>query len=199
MNHLAHSLLTIEAGHSLLGSFAGDFLRGPIEELAWGDADVRAGVKFHRRVDAFTDDHAAAGRARARFAPPHRRWAGVLVDVWFDYVLARSWQRYCDVPLDEFTTRVNGELDASRSQWPPAARPFLDYAIRENVLSTYGDRDGIARAFRGMSRRIHRANPLAEAMAVIEPLESALEMDFHDLFPEALAMAQQERQRVSPE
>ncbi len=192
MNHLAHALLAERAGVSVAGSFAGDFVHGRLDGAGLLGAfapDLLEGVRFHRAVDSFTDAHPGVARAAARFGPPYRRWAGVLVDVWFDHLLARKWDAHHREPLEAFAARVADELRSRRGELPARSHPFLDFLLRENLLVAYREEEGAFRALEGMARRIPRVNPLGSASAAIRPLGAELEADFDAFFPEAAAMA----------
>lgn len=206
MNHLAHALLAETAGVSIAGSFAGDFVRGRLKE--WGkaagagaatlhaaapmqtlSADLLEGVRFHRAVDSFTDAHPIVMRATRRFTPPHRRWAGVIVDVWFDHLLAARWREFHEGTLEAFAARVNEELRRRRGDLPPRSHPFLDYLLRENLLVTYREEAGALRALAGLSRRVGRENPLATAGDAIGPVKRELAGDFGEFMSAAVTMA----------
>ncbi|MET0226353.1 MAG: hypothetical protein ABW187_07940, partial [Dokdonella sp.] len=104
LNHLAHALLAAPDDDCMLGSLIADFLRGAIDPaMARG---VRIGVALHRAVDVYTDAHPEVVAARARFEPPYRRYAGILLDMWFDHLLAREWERYGVGSLHAFSQRV---------------------------------------------------------------------------------------------
>jgi acyl carrier protein phosphodiesterase len=66
MNYLAHLHLGGQEPDALLGSLYGDFVKGPLRGQ-W-PAKVEAGIRLHRRIDAFTDSHAQVLAAKARFA-----------------------------------------------------------------------------------------------------------------------------------
>jgi len=191
MNHLAHCLLADVAQVSIAGSMAGDFVRGPLASAPESSPSDKftEGVRFHRIVDSFTDDHAVVARSKARLPAPYRRYAGVLVDVYFDHCLARRWSEFSVPSLEEFAALVTREIEAHRHEFPPRANPFLEFFLRTNLLLSYRERDGIARALNGMSRRMRHPNPLASAMGELEAHSAALEADFLEFFPEATAMA----------
>jgi acyl carrier protein phosphodiesterase len=191
MNHLAHCFLADVAQVSIAGSMAGDFVRGPLSSAVESSPrnEFAEGVRFHRIVDSFTDDHPVVARSKARLPEPYRRYAGVLVDVYFDHCLARHWSEFAAASLEEFAVRVAREIEAHRSEFPHRAGPFLEFFLRTNLLLSYRERDGIARALMGMSRRIRHPNPLASAMGELEAHSVPLEADFLEFFPEAMAMA----------
>ena len=53
MNYLAHLHLGGDRPAQLLGSLYGDFVKGPLAGQ-W-PAEIEAGIRLHRRIDAFTD------------------------------------------------------------------------------------------------------------------------------------------------
>ena len=206
MNHLAHCLLADIAGRSIAGSMAGDFFRGPLpspgepdEEtsIAAGEEgmsrDFLEGIRFHRLVDSFTDDHPVVARSKARLSAPYRRYAGVLVDIMDDYFLARRWPQFSTLTLETFAVRVSREIETHWNEFPARARPFLQFLLRSNLLVAYREREGIARTLQGMSRRMKHSNPLATAMDELDVHAALLEADFLEFFPEAIALAKRER------
>jgi acyl carrier protein phosphodiesterase len=198
MNLLAHALLAGADDDVRFGSLIGDFVRGPIDPaLAPG---VRAGIVLHRRVDARTDAHPRVVAARALFEPPFRRYAGILLDVWFDHRLAREWSRYGDGGnLEAFSDRVRALLEARTAQLPPRMRRFAAYLHANGLPAAYRDEAAIARALDGLSTRLSRSNPLAAALPELQQRADALADAFADFFPQLAAYARAERERLERE
>ncbi|NNE43729.1 MAG: hypothetical protein HKN12_05955, partial [Gemmatimonadetes bacterium] len=98
MNVLAHAWLAARAGESMVGHLLGDFVKGRRPEAAW-DGELLHGIRRHRRIDAYTDDHPAVQRSVRRFRGEFRRWGGVLTDMYYDHVLAREWEELGDGTL----------------------------------------------------------------------------------------------------
>ncbi|MEO7758539.1 MAG: ACP phosphodiesterase, partial [Dokdonella sp.] len=122
MNHLAHALLAAPNDDFMFGSLIADFLRGTIDpQLQRG---VRIGIALHRAVDRYTDAHTQVVAARALFEPPYRRYAGILLDVWFDHLLARDWHNYADGSLTTFSREVQDLLAARTAELPPRMHGF---------------------------------------------------------------------------
>ncbi|MDN5863131.1 MAG: ACP phosphodiesterase, partial [Salinisphaera sp.] len=113
MNYLAHLYLAQRTGTSAAGALLGDFVRG---RLAGGlPADVETGIRLHRRVDTYTDSHPEVVAARRSFDPPLRRYAGILIDLYFDHILACRWPQWHPDPLPEFAADCAAKL---RAAWP---------------------------------------------------------------------------------
>ena len=104
MNFLAHLHLGGERPGQLLGSLYGDFVKGPLQDR-W-PTDIEAGIRLHRQIDVFTDSHPVVLQAKQRFPRERRRYAGILVDLFFDHCLAAHWHDYASEPLHDFTARV---------------------------------------------------------------------------------------------
>lgn len=122
MNYLAHLHLGGPQPAQLLGSLYGDFVKGRLQGQ-WPDEIERA-IQLHRRIDAFTDSHPLVHAAKRRFPLERRRFAGVLLDVFFDHCLARDWNDYADEPLPQFVERVYGTLRTA-SPLPERGGPGL--------------------------------------------------------------------------
>jgi acyl carrier protein phosphodiesterase len=187
VNHLAHALVAVRTGTSIVGNLMGDFAKGRPEDRWSGQ--LLEGIRLHRRVDALTDDHPAFSASRARLRPELRRWAGVLVDLYWDHVLARAWDDLGEDTLRAFADRVYGELAAARvAGGLPGRMPrFVDYLVSTDLLVAYREPAGIARALAGLATRTRRPSPLAGASADLEALRPGLESDFRAFWPDLLA------------
>lgn len=187
MNHLAHALIAVRTGTSIPGNLLGDFVKGRPED-AW-HGELLRGIRLHRAVDAFVDDHPAFAHSRARIAPARRRFAGILVDVAYDHVLAREWEAWGEGSLRAFADQVYRELEAAGDALPERMRRFRRYMVDADLLAAYARRDGVAAALAGMSGRMRRPNPLAQGIEDIEGAHAGLAADFAALWPDVLAAA----------
>lgn len=194
MNLLAHALLASPDAELMLGSLIGDFVRGHIDPAL--PPKVRAGVALHRAIDAYTDAHAEVAAARAWFEPPFRRYAGILLDMWFDHLLARQWSRFGEDDLDAFSDRVRDLLAVNAEHVPERMRGFVAYLDANDLPAAYRDTAMIGNALRGMSRRLKRANPLDEALPVLVALHAPLQVCFEAFFPALRNFADVERIRL---
>ncbi|WP_426140294.1 ACP phosphodiesterase [Pseudomonas sp. DWP3-1-2] len=180
MNYLAHLHLGGQRPPQLLGSLYGDFVKGPLagrftQELA--DA-----IQLHRSIDAFTDSHPLVKDAIARFPAQRRRYAGIILDVFFDHCLARDWQRYADMPLEAFTRRVYGVL-AAEPQLPDRLALIAPRMAAQDWLSSYRDFAVVEQVLAGIARRLSRPQGLANAMQELQTLYQPLSADFDAFYP----------------
>jgi len=116
MNYLAHLYLGQGSAQSLIGSLMGDFIRGHLDESL--PLAIRQGIWLHRKIDAFTDAHPVFRASKGRLRPPLRRYAGILVDVFYDHFLARDWALYSSVSLRDFSWSVYRTLHSHHERLP---------------------------------------------------------------------------------
>jgi acyl carrier protein phosphodiesterase len=178
VNHLGHIWVARRTGTSVVGGILGDFVKGdPARD--W-NGELLEGIRLHRRVDRFTDAHPAFRRARDRLRPRLGRWAGVVVDILWDHVLARDWPAFDETPLRAVADGAYAELTASLPILPPRMTRFVAYALQTDVFMAYGTREGIGQVLRGVSGRVRRDNPIAEGADELDRQGDALAADFRE-------------------
>ena len=184
MNYLAHLLLADRTSNSLLGSLMGDFVKGPVDRAM--SEPLRAAIVQHRRIDSFTDAHAIVKRSKGRISPEFRRYAGILIDVFYDHFLATQWVSFSDQPLKGFTTQVYAHLKQNSHFAPDNMQRTLNYMIHYDLLGSYQQMNGIHQALCGIESRLKRPSQLGHAIIELQQNHNALLADFMDFFPELI-------------
>ncbi|MHA7816968.1 MAG: acyl carrier protein phosphodiesterase [Pseudohaliea sp.] len=182
MNYLAHALLAQPDAGALIGNLAGDHVKGPLAGQALHPR-VAAGVRRHRRVDALTDAHPAYRSALRVFPAGERRYAGVALDIAFDYYLARHWSRYAEEPLEAFRQRVYRVLRTHDRWLPPAFAPLGRAWADAEWLRAYETRSGMEAVLARLARRRRRELPVAALIVTLAREDAALEAAFQVVFP----------------
>ena len=192
--HLSDGLPAGVAGGNLLA----DFLRRLGAEAP--DAAFVAGVRLHRAIDAFADADPVLRAARAGFAPPWRRWGGILLDLAGDYVLTRDWPRYSPVPLRDHVAARLVDVQGYLRDRPTPLRPLVDRLLAEEWLLSYGSMDGLRLAFERIARRSPAAAALRGAEREIERRQPELQAAFDEFYPRIRARfgADQSFAAISP-
>lgn len=162
MNFLAHLWLADRAELPLAGAILGDVLRGELP--AQMPAALGQSVMLHRRVDAATDRHPQVRAARAAFAPGARRYAGIVLDLAYDYVLAQDWPRYSPESIEDFTRRASQDVAASADWFEHAGRTAPRAAAFAELLLSYRTAAGIEHAARRTAARLRKPQGLLDAM-----------------------------------
>lgn len=113
-----------------------------------------------------------------------RRYAGIVVDIFYDHLLANHWDRFHNAPLEQFAQSRYRILEGRTDQMTDRLRAVLPIMVERDWLTAYRDIDGMERALIGVSRRLKRANPIAEAGAVLRAHQEGFEQDFLAFFPD---------------
>ena len=187
MNFLAHLHLARPTPVSRLGNLLGDFVRGrPDVRFSPG---IWRGIMHHRHLDAFTDAHPAWKRSRERLDPSRRRFAGILVDVFYDHFLSRRWHDLEPeaTPLDTFIDQCHRDLREALPLGPPEIEIVLEHMERQAWLISYGRLEGIDEALHRMASRSPRFTIMASALVDLEAHYDGFETDFLAFYPDAMA------------
>lgn len=185
MNWLAHVFLSEPDVEFRLGNLLADIVKG--RDRQGMSAAFLRGTQCHQVIDAFTDYHPIAHRSRGRIRSEYGRFAGILVDVFYDYFLARSWDRYCPEPLEVFTGRLYADIQAHPLTLPEEACLSVARMIADDRLASYRTTEGIQTALRRVSARLSarlgKPFALEPALADLAANEQALTDDFAEFFP----------------
>lgn len=201
MNFLAHAFLSRSSPELLIGGLLGDFVKG-----ALGDRytpTMRAGILLHRAIDRYTDAHPTVRASCALISPARRRFAAILVDVFYDHFLARHWHRYADLPLEAFTQQVYATLLPHTASYPERLQRILPRMAADDWLASYAEIESVDAALHGIARRFQRyprAIVLNDGVQELLLNYAALEQQFLDFFPELLGFVETERvdRQVTP-
>ena len=200
MNFLAHAFLAGDIETDRVGGVLGDFVKGPLP--AGLPAGLAAGVALHRAIDGFADRQPAFAASRARISATRRRVGGVLVDLFYDHLLAKAWGNYHALPLHVYAARTYAELAVHARELPAQASEIAVSMRRGDWLSSYRDIANVGDAIDRMSvYRMRRANPLSGGVEEYLADAEGFSEDFASFLPDALAFAQNwqaTRQRVEP-
>jgi len=187
MNYLAHLYLSPPDEDAWLGSLLGDFVKGAIGERF--APPVAEAIRLHRALDTFTDAHAAVQRSKSRVSSMRRRYAGIMIDMFYDHFLARSWAEFHDEPLEAFCARVYALLERRHAELPERLQFVAPRMASRDWLGSYASAVNIQRALDGISTRLRRANRLAGGGEELLEDYPGFEADFRAFLPEAKAFA----------
>jgi acyl carrier protein phosphodiesterase len=200
LNWLAHVFLSEPNVEFRLGNLLADIVRG--EELRRTSPTFQRGVQKHKQIDAFTDAHELVKRSRSRVGAEHRRFSGVLVDVFYDHLLATNWDKYSPIVLDAFTAKFYADIESKHVELPASARVTLDRIIRHDLLGSYRRIEGVERSLRRLSAylssRWQRQFALEKGVADLIAHRDGFEADFAEFFPQLQIAAAADRATLRP-
>ena len=181
VNFLAHALLSPDDEEIRAGNVCADLVKGRIGAAV--PPGIATGVALHRAIDRYADRHHAFRSCLGYVAAPRRRYAGVIVDIFFDHCLARCWADYSAVRFDAFVEHVCTQVERQAAVIPVRDRARLERMLEGRWLGLYATRSGLDMAFAGLARRARFGQGLREAAADLDRHYATFESSFHELMP----------------
>jgi acyl carrier protein phosphodiesterase len=187
MNYLAHLYLSEQTEDAWLGSLLGDFVKGPLDER-YNEAITRA-IALHRKIDTFTDAHPVVLQSKARISPPRRRYAGIMVDMFYDHFLAKNWREFHGEPLGGFTAKIYSMLARQHAILPERLQRMAPFMAQGDWLGSYAEVRSIHTALDRMGQRLTRENRLLNSAEELVEHYAGLEADFRAFLPQVREFA----------
>lgn len=166
-----------------LGGFLGDYVKGRLPD---DRSDIQRGIQLHRAIDAYTDHHRVIAESRLLFPKKFRRYAGIMLDILFDHLLAKQWDTFYDESLPAFSSRTLSALLSMQEEMPERAQLTMQRMQAANSLAHHGELVFVSNSFRHLATRLRRDNPLPEAFEASLPHLDHLGDRFTGFYPELM-------------
>jgi len=184
MNFLAHFYLSGEDKNSLVGNFLGEFVRG--RDFSAYPERFHAGIRLHRNIDSFTDQHPEVQALNAKLRPYAGPYAPVASDILMDYALAKRWSDFHSKSLQDFETQSFETLHTAQRFFPERAVRTLFYMEKYRWLSHYAEISAMAQTLRQVAKRTRKPHFLETMADHMPSLLPEVEVHFSRFFPEVV-------------
>lgn len=193
MNFLAHFVLSDHDEALLTGNFLADFISN--QEVKSLPTAIQEGIFLHRKIDSFMDNHPIVRQGSRRLYPYHHKYAPVVMDVLYDYLLAQNWHVFRQDTLEDFRQECYKKLQQNTMAMSPKLQAQLLHMISNDWLLTYTTELGVKRTFQRMQGRASKPEHLNYAWESLQRDYSLLNAEFLQFFPEIIAFVQVELER----
>lgn len=183
----------------MLGSLMGDFVKGPLSNHSISgrySADMTQAIALHRKIDGYTDSHPVVRESWNRVSKGRRRFAGVMVDIFYDHYLAKYWSDFHGSPLSEFTGDFYAILARRHSEMPERLQRISNSLISLDWLGSYANVNSVRSALNRISQRLRRENTLIDSADELLDNYAEMEVDFRRFLPDAVEFARQSASRL---
>jgi len=182
MNFLSHLYLAGDSEGLIVGNFIADSVKG--SDYKNYSESIQQGIILHRAIDTFTDSHEIVEQSKQRLREKYKKYAGVIVDIYYDHFLAVNWKDYSQEELSTFTQNIYKLILKNKDVLPPKSEMFTEYMLRYNILENYSKLEGIERVLLGMSKRASFISNMEHSIRDLEEHFDAFEHEFKLFFPE---------------
>jgi len=181
MNFLGHLYLSGDDPLVTVGNFMADAVKG--RDLSRFDPPVEHGIRLHRAIDSFTDTHPLQHLGRERAHAHAGRYASVVMDLYYDHLLAVNWRDLHPDPLPDFARRMYALLTQHQHLMPERTQRMLPYMVEGDWLTSYATIGGIGRALAGLARRVPEGAPMVGAEKVLHDHLTEYTVEFMEFLP----------------
>lgn len=191
MNWLSHLFLSKHDIDWKLGNLLADPLKGK----SWIGAShsVKQGMALHQTIDIYTDNHSLFKKSKS-LLKQDTYLRGVVIDVAYDYCLAKYWSNYSIETLDDFLDNFYTQAKQAYKNYPDTAKNFLDRLINADALRDYRNINHISQTLIRIDQRLSQrvaakeksSDHLPEVLANIEDIE----IHFLAFFPQLMSHVQ---------
>lgn len=160
----------------------GDYVKG--RNYIQYPEGIRKGILLHRKIDFYTDNHPVTKQSRLHLADKYSKYSGIVVDIFYDYLLTLSWANYCNIPLPEFVNRAFHLLRNNYDIFPQGIKNFFPNFIRNNWLIAYSTIEGMETVLQRMSSRTSLPEYTEFAIQSLRERENEYLEEFNQFFPD---------------
>ena len=194
MNYLAHIYLSEDQELIRIGNFMADHIKGSKYKVY--PTDVQKGILLHRKIDWFTDQDEIARKSKRRLHDRYGLYRGVIIDIFYDHMLAAHWDDYSAVPLHEYAALFYSSLEANEDLLPEKVKYITGYMIQNDWLTSYADPEGIRQVLSGMNRRTGGRGKMDRAIEDLLEHYEDFELDFRHFFKKLRTFSSQNLQEL---
>lgn len=182
MNYLAHAVLSFQHPEILTGNMICDFVKGSQQyQYSLG---IQQGIRLHRAIDTFTDQHPAIREAKLLLKPAAGGYSGPFIDIAFDHFLSLDSAEIPTEGWENFSKSVYKQLEAQSSLLPETFKKILPYMIQHNWLTNYQYTHAIEKSFHGIARRAKYLDDASAAFQMFKKEYDTLQTIYSNFFPE---------------
>lgn len=182
MNYLVHLFVSRHDENLQIGNWMGDIIRNrDLEQLP--DKIVQ-GVLLHRDIDQFSDQHLLIRKGIQRIRNRHGKYAPVVLDIFYDFLLFSHWDIYGPKPFNVFTQQVYDTLWTQKHEFPLSVEKKAHSMVTHKFLDAYTSKEGMNGVFRRVAERAKFPNEMLQAMDHLLDMRTEFDLEFHTFFAE---------------
>ncbi len=184
MNLVAHQLLSFQNRALQIGNLLGETVKGK-QYLAYS-IKIQQGILLHRAIDSYTDSHPIVKQSSSYFHETQHKFAPIIIDVVYDYFLIKHWNKFSEIPFEEFKDNCYQLFRDENDTFPDKLQNTIYYLLKYDWFNNYSTIEGVQRTLEGIGSRTKFPNNLHEIIPEFEIHYTKLENDFLTFFPQLI-------------
>ncbi|NJK97187.1 MAG: DUF479 domain-containing protein [Bacteroidales bacterium] len=184
MNFLAHIYLSGDNDEIKVGNFVADWIKG--QDFKRYSPEIQKGILLHRSIDSFTDNHPTIRKSKSRLSNNYGKYAGIIIDIFYDHFLASNWNTFSKTPLPVYAQEVYRLLEKYIDSFPLGIREFIPRFMERRWMESYATVTGIQNVLAGMSRHTSLPDHTIQAIEILNQYHDDFKVEFFDYFPQLI-------------
>ena len=161
-----------------------DFMRN--SDVANLPHEYLTGIELHRKIDSFTDNHREVRKVNKLFHRHHGKYAPVITDILFDYILGMHWSLFSAEDMHDFMENVYHQLIKYQHLFPSHRATRIKNMINGRFLHNYVTIEGLRFTFGKMESRTKYVSNFNLIVDNLDEHIPYLEEAFLSFFPELI-------------
>ena len=183
MNYLAHAYLSFNNPEILVGNMISDYIKGK-KQFDY-PMSIQKGIKLHRFIDQFTDNHEVTHQLKSFFRPHYRLYSGAFADVVYDHFLANDTNQFpTETELKEFAAQTYQLLEPWSAFFPPPFQHMFPYMKAQDWLYNYRYTWAMEKSFGGVVRRAAYLTESKVAFELFNTYYDEMQVCYTAFFPD---------------
>ncbi len=191
MNYLGHIYFSGNDFELAYANLFGDFVKG--KDLSHLTEKLQEGVRLHRRIDSYIDQHPAVKSLKSILQQDLPKVYSIAIDLYFDHLLAKEWNDFHPVLLDDFLHNFYVFEPYYWEEYPTEFKGFVARMKQVKWMSYYAELYGLTKACEGVSSRLSFPNKLNDAPGVFLRFQTEITDGFHAYMTDGIATFLSER------
>jgi acyl carrier protein phosphodiesterase len=177
MNFLGHLYFSDNDPALMYANLFGDFMKGT--DLEQYPYSIKKGIILHRAIDQYIDHHPDVVALMQHLYPVLPKVTGIAIDLYFDHILAQNWEQYHPISLRKFLDNFYSYSIDQESAYPDHYKNFIQLLKKNDWISHYSEREGLAKMCNGVSQRLSFENALTIAPTIFDLNKEVITETFH--------------------
>lgn len=181
MNLVAHQLLSFNDTDAMIGNFLGDFVRGKSYQNY--PKSIANGIVLHRFIDSYTDSHPIVKQSTRRLHKSQKKYAPVVVDLFYDYLLIKHWDCFYDTDFESFKQLCYANFKTHYADLDSSIQFVIEHIVEHDWFDNYASLKGVELTLVNMGKRRKFSNDMHLAVKELYLHENEFEQEFLAFFP----------------
>jgi acyl carrier protein phosphodiesterase len=189
VNFLAHVYLSGDDFEVALGNLIADRVKG--KQIQLYPLKIQKGIKLHRSIDNFTDNHPLFKASVSALFPEYRHYSRVIVDLYFDHFLAVNWDTHHPQTLGQFSLEFYQNIQAYAVDLPAPINLFLGALVKYKWFEYYQTVGGLKAIMTQVDKRTRFDSNFAGSTRQLVEKYSYFQSQFLKFMPQVISFSKQ--------